>query len=489
MSCRKTLLDLDSGIGFEQIFAKLSNGTTSTGEEKISSDRALNIYIDDLSINFKGNASSFSLDLKMDAHNGKAVLMENGKSGSGVAVFLFDTSFKQLDIRFDRLKLSLFKDIIKGKIFVEKFEGVVNGYADISRKGTIFDSKTDVSVKDLVIEHPLIDWQPFKISFMRFSGNSSGDIAKKVFRAENQSVSLGGIDASVDILYETDIKTASIKMSNVQLARLETLVHNDVFNGYLFEGTIDLSVSYTKENEDPPFFSVAGQVKDPAQRSTRLDYLLNPFKYTFTDRDGNEITFYVGGKNDDFVPLEMLPVHLVRAVVISEDAGFFKHNGIDFDELSAAVKDNIKKKKLRGGSTITQQIAKNLFLKREKTLLRKFREVLLAIELDAALSKNRLLEIYFNIIEWAPGVFGIAQASWHYFGKTPFDLTPLESAYLASVIPGPYKYHYQFLKGEVSDKWKDNLHRILSVMNDTGHLSITEYLDAVNSDLVFRQAN
>ena len=183
----------------------------------------------------------------------------------------------------------------------------------------------------------------------------------------------------------------------------------------------------------------------------------------------------------------MLPQHLVWAVVISEDAGFFLHNGIDFQELNAAVNDNIQNHRLRGGSTIPQQLAKNLFLSREKTLLRKLREVLLSIELDATLSKERLLEIYFNIVEWAPGIFGIADAAEYYFAKRPEDLTALESAYLASVIPGPSKYHYQFLTKNVSENWYKNLFRLLGIMNTTGHLSDEEYEKALYQTLIFRE--
>ncbi|HSW59983.1 MAG TPA: biosynthetic peptidoglycan transglycosylase, partial [bacterium] len=249
---------------------------------------------------------------------------------------------------------------------------------------------------------------------------------------------------------------------------------------------IDLNVNYSKEGEEEPVFSVAGEVLDPLQISDRLNYLKEPFPFNFIDRNEQVVSFVVGETNRDFIALDYIPEHVLWAVIVSEDAGFFMHKGIDFEEMSAAVKDNIKKKKMRGGSTITQQIAKNLFLKREKTLLRKFREVILAIELDATLSKKRLLEIYFNIVEWAPGVFGITNAAWYYFGKPVYMLTPLEGAYLASVIPGPYKYNYQFLSGNVSEKWIENLYRILNIMNETGHLTLQEYIDAVKENIVFR---
>jgi len=120
-------------------------------------------------------------------------------------------------------------------------------------------------------------------------------------------------------------------------------------------------------------------------------------------------------------------------------------------------------------------------------MLRKLREAILAVEIDATLSKRRQLEIYLNIIEWGPGIFGVSEASWYYFGKIPMDLTPLESAYLASIIPGPNKYNFQFRKKEISEKWLKKLHHILGLMNETGHLDLGDYYGALADDLIFRK--
>jgi len=283
------------------------------------------------------------------------------------------------------------------------------------------------------------------------------------------------------------MKEFSIKTDSVKLNKLETLIHDETFKGYLFGGTLELFAEYYRKGDEEPAFSIVGNLVEPKQLSDRMDYLKSTFEYAVANKDGAKKHIVVGERNPNFTPIALIPDHLIWAVIVSEDAGFFIHKGVDFQELDAAVKDNIKKHKMRGGSTITQQLAKNLFLSRDKTLMRKFREVLLSIELDATLSKERLLEIYLNIVEWAPGVFGIARAAEHYFGKQPFELTPLESAYLASVIPGPAKYHYQFLTKNVSENWYKSLYRILNIMNETGHLSTAEYLKAVRQTVVFRE--
>ena len=122
----------------------------------------------------------------------------------------------------------------------------------------------------------------------------------------------------------------------------------------------------------------------------------------------------VGPRNPDFVPVSALPPHVVRAVTASEDAGFFAHDGFDFHELSRTLADGERARPLgRGASTISQQVAKNLFLGRERTLARKAREALLTIALETSLRKQRILEIYLNIAEWGPGIFGIGEAARH----------------------------------------------------------------------------
>lgn len=129
---------------------------------------------------------------------------------------------------------------------------------------------------------------------------------------------------------------------------------------------------------------------------------------------------------------------LPQAVVVAEDIRFFFHHGLDWKSLRAAFWINLKEGRiLWGGSTITQQLAKNLYLSPDKTLDRKLREVILTLKLERSLTKYRILEIYLNVAQWGPSLFGVTAASQHYFGKSPQDLGPLEAAFLASILPNP----------------------------------------------------
>jgi monofunctional biosynthetic peptidoglycan transglycosylase len=139
-----------------------------------------------------------------------------------------------------------------------------------------------------------------------------------------------------------------------------------------------------------------------------------------------------------WVPLGRVSRHLIRAVVASEDQKFFGHDGVDWEALQKSVDEDRKKGRLaRGGSTITQQLAKNLFFTTHKTLTRKLRELVVARWLEQDLSKRRILELYLNVIEWGEGIYGCEAAARHWFGKSAADLDEQEAAGLAGMIPNP----------------------------------------------------
>lgn len=139
-----------------------------------------------------------------------------------------------------------------------------------------------------------------------------------------------------------------------------------------------------------------------------------------------------------FVALAKISPHLVRAILTSEDDQFFLHNGFNWTELKKALYSDWQKKRLvRGGSTISQQLARNLFLSKNKSIVRKLREWILTYEIEARLSKERILELYLNFVEYGPGVFGVEAASRYHFNTSPKNLSAAQAALLASVLPNP----------------------------------------------------
>ena len=142
-----------------------------------------------------------------------------------------------------------------------------------------------------------------------------------------------------------------------------------------------------------------------------------------------------------WVPYERISPHLKRAIIAAEDGKFLQHEGFDFEAIQKAYEKNLEQGKfVRGGSTISQQLAKNLFLSGKKTPWRKIEEAVITLMLENVMSKRRILEIYLNKIEWGNGVFGAEAASRHYYGVSASALTAKQAARLAAMVPNPRFY-------------------------------------------------
>ncbi|NBT58364.1 hypothetical protein EBT16_06230, partial [bacterium] len=153
----------------------------------------------------------------------------------------------------------------------------------------------------------------------------------------------------------------------------------------------------------------------------------------------------VGPKSPNWVSLSQVSVQAMGAVVSSEDTSFFSNEGVDYHELREALKKDLESGKfVRGASTITQQVIKNVYLGQEKTLWRKFKEFFWAQKMAKVLSKSEILAFYLNMAEWGPGLYGIKDASRHYFNCSPAELTAKQGAFLAVLLPSPKKYHSYF---------------------------------------------
>ncbi|RCK76464.1 MAG: Monofunctional biosynthetic peptidoglycan transglycosylase [Ignavibacteriae bacterium] len=145
--------------------------------------------------------------------------------------------------------------------------------------------------------------------------------------------------------------------------------------------------------------------------------------------------------NQRWVSLTRISPHLIHAIIVAEDGTFFEHGGIDWYEVQESIEKNIEEgRAARGASTITQQLAKNLYLSTSKDPLRKIKELIITLRMERYLKKNRILEIYLNVIEFGEGIFGVESAARKYFGKSSAELDRYESARLAAIIPSPLKH-------------------------------------------------
>jgi len=142
-----------------------------------------------------------------------------------------------------------------------------------------------------------------------------------------------------------------------------------------------------------------------------------------------------------WVPMSQISPNVIKAVLIAEDDGFWNHDGFDVKGMENAIERSMKKGVVAGGSTISQQLSKNLYLSPSKNPVRKIKEAIITWRIENTLSKRRILEIYLNVAEWGDGIFGIEAAARHYYHKSAKNLTGREAARLAAVLPNPIKYN------------------------------------------------
>ncbi len=205
----------------------------------------------------------------------------------------------------------------------------------------------------------------------------------------------------------------------------------------------------------------------------------NPKKTSFMEYRENE--WREEGKKiairQYWVPLSRISSYMAKAVIISEDDKFWSHGGFDFDAMEKSFEKDLKEKKFKfGGSTISQQLAKNLYLTPSKNPLRKIKEAILTWRLEKNLSKRRILELYLNVAEWGEGIFGIEAASRRYYGKSAAALSADEAAHLAAVLPNPRKY-----SPTGTSRFVTRRSRIIYEIMVRRGIVVEEYEDVVNS--------
>lgn len=189
-------------------------------------------------------------------------------------------------------------------------------------------------------------------------------------------------------------------------------------------------------------------------------------------------------RRQQVVSMGAISPYLRWSVVAAEDANFWGHEGVDYEALREAAKKDWKKRRFAmGGSTIPMQLAKNLYLSPTKNPLRKIREYFIALELDRTLSKGRILEIYLNVVEWGPGVWGAQAASRYHFGKGASALTPSEASLLAVLLPSPLKRDPHFNRSAFLVRKRD---RILRILWRQGRITEEEYRRGTSEPIPLR---
>jgi hypothetical protein len=210
------------------------------------------------------------------------------------------------------------------------------------------------------------------------------------------------------------------------------------------------------------------------------------FAYRTYHPDGTIGETMTGPETSNWTNLDDISPFMIAAVLTTEDGAFYKHHGFNHSAIRSSVQANLKARRfVRGASTISMQLAKNLFLARDKALSRKIEEVILTDYLEQILRKDDMMELYLNVVEFGPDVYGVTQAAEYYFGRKPEELHLAECFFLASLLPSPIRYGNLRERGEVSETWMRHLKALMEIAARNGKITRAELEEGLKEAVLF----
>lgn len=398
---------------------------------------------------------------------------------------------KHLDISFYAPKHGnpFYIPYIKHKLgLVAAFDSLHLKITESSLKNDVFSISTIGSVAGLLINHPRISLSNVELS--KGSSNLNFNIGSGIFEIDSTStMQINAVKSNIFFKYNKD---QYLTEGHYAIEKTDATAFFNSFPNGLFDAVKGMEakgkVAYHMNFKIPlraprnlifnsDFEGDDLQIIKMGEENLRK--INGSFAYTAYEKGQAVKTFVVGPESGSFSYLAMVPDNLKNAVLNSEDGSFFGHRGFNEEAFKSAMAENIEKKRfVRGGSTISMQLVKNVFLSRNKTVARKAEEAMLVwlIENLHLSSKARMLEVYFNIIEWGPMVYGINQAANFYFAKSPQELNLAECLYLASIIPRPKKFMWSFDNSGHLREYVGAYYQLLSgIMLRKGQISESDY--------------
>lgn len=370
-----------------------------------------------------------------DPRNQKADISIHNAKNEAVKIPYFDErfnligSFKNINIKVDELSKSRNKFAVVGSMTFDQFH--IN--------------HPKIAPKDVAFEYVKIDYD-VEIGKDYLSLRNTSKVA---FNKINFQPFLE-ISTASDTIFKLNVKIPKMPAQHFITSLPDGLFTN--FQGMQAEGSFAYELDFNFNINKPDDIVLDSKLEKDGFKivkygAANLSKLNTQFTYRAFENGQYQRPVFVGESNTHFTPLESISPYLQKSVLTTEDPSFFNHKGFIEEAFKQSIVQNIKTKKFsRGGSTISMQLVKNVFLTREKTLSRKLEEILLVyiLENNRIASKSRMLEVYFNVIEWGPNVYGIGEAAQFYFQKSPADLSLNESIYLATIVPSPKKFMRKF---------------------------------------------
>jgi len=430
------------------------------------------------SINVQTNTFTQNWRIKgfADPRNNKADIRFFNLDTGAIKVPYFDERFN-LKSSFDSIRLNVENiDMDGDELHIDGFTSIVN----------LKVNHPKIASKDVVIKDARFDYH-----FLLGPDFVSIDSSSTVRLNKIQFHPYLAYETEEDTIYRLKVGIPKMQAQNFIVSLPDGLFTH--FQGMEAEGNFSYNLNFMFNKNKPNQLVFDSKLEKENLKITKygeanLNKLNGEFVYRAMEKGKPQRAILVGQGNPNYTPLSEISPYLRKSVLTTEDPSFFSHRGFINEAFKQSIIKNIKTKKFsRGASTISMQLIKNVFLTREKTLSRKLEEILLVyiLENNRVASKERMLEVYLNIIEWGPNVYGIGEASRFYFQKHPSELSLNECLYLASIIPSPKKFMYKFndqggLKSfaEKNQKYLTNLmlRRGILVADDTIYKSLPVFV-------------
>ncbi len=362
----------------------------------------------------------------------------------------FSFGFSDLSLDKIRLLLPQFIQLTPESQMTGDVKVSIEGFSQMS-------IKTDAQITAVRVVHKGLSNRPIDIADIAVKGTIRWNRSEHTVTLNDVLIGRQGIFARVNAKVTSEPQTAvdlSISLPDTPIQSLIDVLPYGLIpkvKGALVEGSVGFDFVLNADPAQPeaarvdPGIRIAGYslIQDPPGASIKG---LKTGGYTHqVKRNGTVIReIFLSPTNPQYVPYTQISEKLRQAVIKAEDIGFFSHSGFNLDSLKRALTQNLTSNGyVQGGSTISMQLVKNLYLSGERTLSRKIQEAILTYALEQELSKENIFEIYANIIEWGVDVYGIHEAASHYFSKSPAALTQEEANRLASIIPNPRKRDFK----------------------------------------------
>jgi hypothetical protein len=387
-----------------------------------------------------------------------------------------------------------------GLLGVGSSELTLQTHVELSPAGAL-EIAASGRLERLSLEQPALAPEPLRDVNLNWSGQIRLDLGQRRFAIEDGSLGLqdvrvtvaGSIEAS-----ETDVRvglTVEIPKTSCQdlltaapAALLPQLQGLRLGGTFALHSRVALDTTDLKKTEvEWDFDNRCKVLETPPEIDPKRFH--EPFQHYVTDPDGRASEFTTGPNTELWVPLNEITPNMETGLIVCEDSRFFKHNGFDNKAIRDSILSNLKKGRfVRGASTLTMQLAKNLYLGREKTLSRKLQEAAFTLLLEERLSKEDILELYLNVVEFGPNIYGIRNAAMHYFNSHPGELSLPQAMFLASILPNPKVNHFQ-PDGQLKPRWARHLQYLMRVAHKIKRVGDDELEAGVNEQLVFGQAH